>query len=271
MVPEDALEPAGGGGQPAALPAAPSPVRERAGTEPAGRVADRPGAELAGDGLANGCRRADEAQAQAGEAVELAERAQYHQAWPAGEGGHGVAAVGVGEGLVHHEPAAAAGEPGMQRGQPIRVQVPSGGVVGIDDDQGIRGVRGVPQRRVRDRRRRDAGVLPGRRVASVAARGAGHAGGAEHPRQALDRGLGARYGEPFTAAVGLRRRGLQAVVRLRQPLPDCRRQWRRWPGPWGDTGGEVQPLRGRDAVAFRRGVQPAAVLDVVLSQGRPPG
>ena len=64
-----------------------------------------------------------------GQTEKLAQRAQHHQARATGERHQAVRRRGVGESLVHHQPAAAAGEPSMPVEQAIAVEMHAGRVV----------------------------------------------------------------------------------------------------------------------------------------------
>ncbi len=152
----------------------------------------RPVAEHRREGADDGGRTGDEAQAQARQAVELAEGAQ-HDRWQPGKMGRETGLRReVGKSLVHDEQAAAGAKLAGESGEPLGRDRAAIGIVGIDEDDD-RGAGG----QVVDCREGGhvaAGGAPGLRVAAVGRRGQRDAAGRRHERQQADGDFAARRG-----------------------------------------------------------------------------
>ncbi|MCY1225789.1 hypothetical protein D9M72_379960 [compost metagenome] len=210
------------------------------------------------------CRlRQHEAAADPGQAIELADRAQHHQAGLAAVRGHRAIGQAVDKGFIDQQRAAARRQRGMPAQQRGGGQHAASRVVRVHDDEMV---KLVGQRRLREirfiqRRHRMARGSEGRRVFAVAERGDANAARAQQTRQRADGGLRAGDGQGPRRAAGLCGQLGQSVVILRQPLPRLRRQRRHRIAVGIDASGQVEPVAGGAAVAAHRGKQVAAMSD----------
>ncbi|MNS91093.1 hypothetical protein D3C72_1251690 [compost metagenome] len=204
-----------------------------------------------------------EAAADAGETVELADRAQHHQPFGPAVRGDRSRGQAIDEGFIDQQRATAPGQRGMPAQQRCRRQQPGGRVVGIDDGQMVEPIGKVRAGEIRFVQWHYR--VPGRGergcVLAVAERGNPDAPRPQQARQGTDRGLRAGHRQGLRRAEGLGGQLGEPIAVLRQPLPRGSGERRHGIAVGMNAGGQVEPVGFGAAVAAHRGQQVAAMAD----------
>ena len=268
---QNPVERGGLGGEPAPRRRLPAAIGE--GGRPYGesRAGHGPIPERGAQAVRDGGRRDGEAEAKAGEPVELAEGAQHDHRQPGHESGSADGAVEIGESLVHDQPAA--GPRAILRPAPDRLGTEDAPVrvVGIDDDAVDDG-GGNPGLHVPNDLA--AGRAPARGMLGIGRPEDGDGAGRSEAGQPLDQRLGSGRGHD-PGGVGNRvgvSRGREQGAHFGlagQPLPAGPAQGvRHGPGMGIDPGREIEPFRPARAVA-RLGLRQVAAMSHGLRIARP--
>jgi iron complex transport system substrate-binding protein len=192
------------------------------------------------------------AEPQSGKAVEFPERAQNHDRPIRAQGDRADRRIDIGEGLVDHQPSTATLQLRRNPRERGAIDDPAVGIVGIDNDHVNGGFGAYIE--IIDRDHGMTGVAPASRMLAI-----GRSDDRDRPRhsqirQHLNQRLGPGGGGDVGAigrAIGFARGHDQPVgLRARwQMLPYAFRQMRNWPRPRVDSGRQIQPTRGRAAMA----------------------
>ncbi|MNC27615.1 hypothetical protein D3C75_757900 [compost metagenome] len=224
-----------------------------------GRAIDGPRPKQLGQAQQQAAFGGNEPQAHAGQAEELAERAQHDQPRALGTIDHAIRRGVVHERFVDQQPTTAGGQARMPIQQAFTRHPAAGGVVGVDQHQYVEAVERRLYLRFVQLQQLVPRPLPGVWVLGIARRQHPYPAGCAQQRQGLDRGLGTGHRQQLAGAV-IRTRGvLQAVLGLRQAGPGLHgNRWNR-ERPWRNAAGQVEPLLAGDAVLPYRPQQAASV------------
>lgn len=242
----------------------PAVIGQCRGADREGGTGAAPGSERLGEDCRDRRRGNGEAQPQAGEAIELSERAQDHNRQLVAQRGGGEAGIDIDKGFVDDQPAAIALHVARCLPQHVMADDAAIRVVRVDDHDvaRMRGSRGeivhgddlVP------------GAAPGRRMLVVGMADHGDCAAGREMRQPLDQRLRAGSGDDVDgrghAIGGARCREQRSPVPARRQTPPdiAGERGRHRPGMRIDAGREIEPRRGVAAVSRHRLAEIAAML-----------